>query len=69
MVDLDFAFSGANESSMRHHPLVLESLIVIGRIIIRQCQPVSFTGAVSSQNVTEERDGVLSAVGNRVTSV
>ena len=32
-------------------------------------QPVSFTGAVSSQRVTEEREGWLSAVGNCVSSV
>ena len=28
-------------------------------------QPVSFTGAVSSQSVTEGRDGRLSLVGNQ----
>ena len=33
-----------------------------------QCQPVSFTGAVSSQRVTEEREGGFSTVGNRVSS-
>ena len=30
-----------------------------------QCQGVSLTGAVSSQTVTEEFEGWLSAVGNR----
>ena len=30
-----------------------------------QCQRVSLTGAVSSQTVTEEFEGTLSAVGNR----
>ena len=30
-----------------------------------QCQGVSLTGAVSSQIVTEEFEGTLSAVGNR----
>ena len=30
-----------------------------------QCQGVSLTGAVSSQTVTEEFEGALSAVGNR----
>ena len=29
------------------------------------CQRVSLTGAVSSQTVTEEFEGTLSAVGNR----
>ena len=33
-----------------------------------QCQGVSLTGAVSSQTVTEEFEGALSAVGNRASS-
>ena len=33
------------------------------------CMPGSLTGAVSSQKVTEERKGWLSAVGNRMSSV
>jgi hypothetical protein len=33
------------------------------------CMPGSLTGAVSSQKVTEERKGWLSAVGNRTSSV
>ena len=33
------------------------------------CQTGSLTGAVSSQRVTEERKGSLSAVGNRTLSV
>ena len=34
-----------------------------------QCQRVSLTGAVSSKTVTEEHEGTLSTVGNRVKSV
>ena len=34
-----------------------------------QCQTGSFTGAVSSQRVTEEYEGWLSLVGNQVTSI
>ena len=34
-----------------------------------QCVVGSLTGAVSSQRVTEEREGTLSAVGNRAMSV
>ena len=34
-----------------------------------QCYLGSLTGAVSSQRVTEERNGALSPVGNRATSV
>ena len=33
-----------------------------------QCLRVSLTGAVSSQRVTEEREGTLSTVGNRASS-
>jgi hypothetical protein len=33
------------------------------------CMVGSLTGAVSSQRVTEEREGTLSAVGNRTLSV
>ncbi len=33
-----------------------------------QCVVGSLTGAVSSQRVTEEREGTLSAVGNRAIS-
>ena len=34
-----------------------------------QCVVGSLTGAVSSQRVTEEHEGVFSAVGNRAVSV
>ena len=37
--------------------------------VLEHWQPVSFTGAVSSQRVTEEREGWLSVVGNHVSSV
>ena len=54
---------------MKHH----SSLI---RILTSACQPgegqcvrVSLTGAVSSQKVTEEREGTLSMVGNYASSV
>ena len=33
-----------------------------------QCMVGSLTGAVSSQRVTEEREGTLSAVGHRALS-
>ncbi len=54
---------------MKHHPWVLNDLTATRHPGVGPCQPVSFTGAVSSQRVTEEREGWLSAVGNRVTSV
>ena len=34
-----------------------------------QCMVGSLTGAVSSQRVTEEREGTLNTVGNRMVSV
>ena len=69
MVDFDFALSGANESSMKHHPLELENLTSSHHLAEGHWQPVSFTGAVSSQRVTEEYEGWLSLVGNQVTSI
>ena len=36
---------------------------------LEQCQLGSLTGAVSSQRVTEERNGTLSLVGNQAKSV
>ena len=53
---------------MKHHPFKLEDLTPIHDLDEGQWQPVSFTGAVSSQRVTEEYEGWLSPVGNRVTS-
>jgi hypothetical protein len=54
---------------VKHHSLLI-------RILTSTCQPgegqflqVSLTGAVSSQRVTEEREGTLSTVGNRASSV
>ena len=61
--------SGIMEWTMKHHPWVLNDLTATPHRGVGPCQPVSFTGAVSSQRVTEEREGWLSAVGNRVTSV
>ena len=69
MVDFDFALSGADESSMKHHPLELETLTFAHELGKGHWQPVSFTGAVSSQRVTEEYEGWLSLVGNQVTSI
>ena len=69
MGDVDVTFSGVAESTMRHHTLVLGNLTCTRDPGRGPWQPVSFTGAVSSQRVTEEREGWLSAVGNRVSSV
>jgi hypothetical protein len=53
---------------MKHHPLILEQLTPARHPGGGQWQPVSFTGAVSSQRVTEEYEGWLNLVGNQVTS-
>ena len=53
---------------MKHHPLKLGILTRCRYPARGPWQPVSFTGAVSSQRVTEECEGWLSPVGNRVTS-
>ena len=54
---------------MRYHPLTLDNLTLSRYPAKEPWQPVSFTGAVSSQRVTEEREVWLSTVGNRVLSV
>ena len=54
---------------MKHHPLELENLTSTRDPGEGHWQPVSFTGAVSSQRVTEEYEGWLSLVGNQVTSI
>ena len=69
MVDFDSVLSGTDESSMKHHPLKLENLTSRHYLAEGHWQPVSFTGAVSSQRVTEEYEGWLSLVGNQVTSI
>ena len=69
MEDFDPALSGDGESPMKHHPLKLEDLTPSRYTAGRHWQPVSFTGAVSSQRVTEEYEGWLILVGNQVTSI
>ena len=68
MGDVEVPLSGGIESQMRHHLLVLANLTGPANAGAGPCQPVSFTGAVSSQKVTEEREGWLSVVGNHVLS-
>jgi len=53
------------ESTVKYHPCIIESLTVIRYPDSGQCLVGSLTGAVSSQNVTEELKGHLSTVGNR----
>ena len=69
MEGFDSALSGADEPPMKHHPSTLEQLTRTRDPGRGHWQPVSFTGAVSSQRVTEEYEGWLSPVGNRVASI
>ena len=53
---------------MKYHPGLVEVLTQARYPGRGQCMVGSLTGAVSSQRVTEEREGTLSAVGNRALS-
>ena len=53
------------EPTLKYHPGMLEVLTSDPDRVQGPCMVGSLTGAVSSQSVTEERDGTLSAVGNR----
>ena len=53
------------EPTLKYHPLMFDVLTLTRNPGCGQCLVGSLTGAVSSQSVTEEREGTLSAVGNR----
>ena len=53
------------ERSVKYHPGEFGVLTLIGHPGQGHCMVGSLTGAVSSQRVTEECEGWLSAVGNR----
>ena len=56
------------EPTLKYHPDMFGALTEIRYPGPGQCVVGSLTGAVSSQRVTEEREGTLSAVGNRAVS-
>ena len=56
------------EPTLKYHPGVLGVLTQVRYPDRGQCMVGSLTGAVSSQSVTEEHEGTLSAVGNRAMS-
>ena len=56
------------ESQLKYQPNIFEVLTQARYPGRGQCMVGSLTGAVSSQRVTEERDGTLSTVGNRAMS-
>ena len=56
------------EPPLKYHPGMFEVLTQTRYPGREQCMVGSLTGAVSSQRVTEEREGTLSAVGHRAMS-
>ena len=57
------------EATLKYHPEVLDVLTWARYPGRGPCMVGSLTGAVSSQRVTEEHEGVLSMVGNHAMSV
>ena len=53
------------EATLKYHPDVLDVLTWARDPGRGPCMVGSLTGAVSSQSVTEEHEGTLSAVGHR----
>ena len=53
------------EATLKYHPDVLDVLTWARNPGRGPCMVGSLTGAVSSQSVTEEHEGTLSAVGHR----
>ena len=56
------------EPSLKYHPDTLGVLTSVRHPDQGQCMVGSLTGAVSSESVTEEHKGTLSAVGHRAMS-
>ena len=57
------------EPTLKYHPDSIEVLTQARDPGRGQCMVGSLTGAVSSERVTEEREGTLSTVGNRAMCV
>lgn len=56
------------EASLKYHPLTFDVLTKMTKRGLGQCLVGSLTGAVSSQSVTEEHEGLLITVGHREVS-
>ena len=56
------------EPTLKYHPCVFEVLTWTPYRGRGPCMVGSLTGAVSSQKVTEEHEGWLDTVGNRIDS-
>ena len=57
------------EPTLKYHPEMLGALTLSRNPGCGQCMVGSLTGAVSSQRVTEEYEGTLSAVGHRAMPI
>ena len=57
------------ESPLKYHPDVVEVLTQVPYRDRGHCVVGSLTGAVSSQRVTEEYEGILSMVGHHADSI
>ena len=68
MGDFETGSLDSVESSLKYHPGIFEVLTQVRYPDRGQCVVGSLTGAVSSQRVTEEHEGTLSAVGHRAMS-
>ena len=56
------------EPTLKYHPGVFEVLTLVHYLDRGPCMVGSLTGAVSSQKVTEEYEGLLGTVGHRTDS-
>ena len=56
------------ESTLKYHPCRFDVLTLVPYRDCGQCLVGSLTGAVSSQRVTEEHEGMLIMVGNHEVS-
>ncbi len=65
MGDFEALLQGRVESLVKYHSVFVGCLTLSRYPARGQCLRVSFTGAVSSQRVTEDYEGFLGPVGNR----
>ena len=68
MGDYEVCSPECMESTLKYHPDLFEVLTSAHYLGCGQCMVGSLTGAVSSQRVTEAREGTLSMVGNHAMS-
>lgn len=68
MGDFEVATPVVMESLLKYHPLRFDVLTTRPERVFGQCLVGSLTGAVSSQSVTEEHEGLLMTVGHRQVS-